>query len=344
MQLYHNPYAMSFASDNYSGIHPVVLEAIALANGGHETAYGNDGYTKALDKKIMELFGDKATCYPVFNGTGANVMALQALLPRFGAVICTKQAHIHNDENIAPEYIAGTKIIAIDSDDGKLNSKLIKNYLSDSEHNAQIKAVYISQVTELGTCYTLDELSAIGKTCRELGLYFYVDGARLSNAVAYLDCTLGDIAKTGVDMLSLGGTKNGLMIGELLVVLNPVLDEQMKHLRKINMHLGSKMRFISVQFLAWLEHDLWLQLARHSNQMAQYLAKKLTALDGVQITQQVQSNAVFVILPPQTVKSLQDQYPFYVWQKTTGEVRLMTSFDTTQVHIDDFVQALINLM
>ncbi len=334
----------SFASDNYSGVHPTILQAIYDANGGHQNAYGDDNYSHALDALIQHHFGKHATCYPVFNGTGANLIGLQAILPRFGAVLCTQNAHIYRDENIAPEYIAGTRCVVMPSDDGKLNPQLIPQFLSDGEHNAQVKAVYISQVTELGTCYTLDEMRAISDVCKNLGLKFYIDGARLSNAIAHLGCTLGDIASTGADIVSFGGTKNGLMIGELLVVLNPEIDPSIKHLRKINLQLGSKLRFISAQFVAWLQDELWLKLARHSNDVATYLYHQLKDLEGVTITQPVQSNAVFAILPSHVIKPLQDKFHFYTWNDSTGEVRLMASFDSTYKQVDDLVATLKTLM
>ncbi len=344
MNQHHNPSSISFASDNYSGIHPTILTAIASANEGHEAAYGADKYSSHLELLIKQHFGEHATGYLVFNGTGANVIALQAILPRVGAVLCTKTAHIYNDESNAPEYIAGARMIAIDSHDGKLNLALIHAHIHASEHSPQLRAVYISQVTELGTCYTLDEICAISAVCKTYGLYLYMDGARLSNAVAYLQCQLHDFAKAGVDILSFGGTKNGLMIGELLVVLNPKLDAQMKHLRKTNLHLGSKLRFLSAQFIAWLEDGLYLQLAHHSNAMAQRLATKLSALPDVIITQRVESNAVFAILPSHILQPLQDEFHFYTWNTTTGEIRLMTSFDTQQEDVDQFVEKLRKLL
>ncbi len=331
----------SFASDNYSGIHPTILESISQANHGHSAAYGADEYSSTLDTLIKQHFGETATCYPVFNGTGANVIALSALSPRFGAVLCADTAHIHNDESNAPEYIGGLKLFALPTPDGKLTPELIqqKAYHLGNEHNAQPAVVYLSLTTELGTCYDLDELQTIVKTAHGLGMAVYVDGARLSNACASLKCTLKDIANTGVDMLSLGGTKNGLMIGECLVVLNPIYDPAMKYLRKLNMQLGSKLRFISAQFITWLESGLWLELAHHSNAMARRLYDGLKDIDGVQITQRVASNAVFVILPMTIKDTLQKTYHFYDWNVATGEVRLMTSFDTTPEQVDEFLHA-----
>lgn len=336
--MYHNTQQFAFASDNYSGIHPDILQAIANANGGHQKAYGNDVYTQKLNELIKEYFGKTASCYPVFNGTGANITALTALSPRFGAVICTQTAHIDNDEINAPEYIGHFKILAIDTKDGKLTPDLIQKelYRLGNEHAAQPAVIYLSLVSELGTCYSLAEIKAIVALAKQYNLAVYIDGARLANACAYLDCTLQDIANTGVDMLSLGGTKNGLMIGECIIVLNQKFDNDMKYLRKMTMQLGSKMRFISAQFIAWLSSGLWLKLAHHSNDMANYLAQGLQSLPDTIITQQVQSNAVFVILPKSIKNTLQEMYHFYDWNTATGEVRLMASFDTTKNQIDEF--------
>lgn len=265
MQTRHNPHDFAFASDNYSGIHPQILAAIAAANGGHQPAYGTDVYTAQLKQCIQQQFGEQAQAFPVFNGTGANVMALQALLPRYGAVICADSAHIHNDEGVAPEYVAGIKILAVTTADGKLTPELIAQQAWGwgNEHRAQPRAVYISQTTELGTCYSVAEIRAIADYCHQHGMWLYMDGARLANAAAHLNASLHDITTAaGVDMVSFGGTKNGIMLGECIVVLNPELADSMVYLRKINMQLGSKMRFISAQFLALLENDLWRALAR----------------------------------------------------------------------------------
>lgn len=343
MQALHPTTQISFASDNYSGVHPKILSALSTCNGGHQPAYGYDVYSERLNELIHQAFGVPVACYPVFNGTGANILGLSALLSRCGAVLCTKHAHIANDEGNAPEYVAGIRPVLVPTQDGKLHPEHIAKYMSDSEHNAQIEAVYISQVTELGTCYSLEELKNIGDECKKHGLYFFVDGARLANAIAHLGCTLADIAKTGIDILSFGGTKNGLMIGELLVILNPALDKKIKPLRKIHLQLGSKMRFISAQFIAWLENDLWLDLAKHSNAMASYLHSQLKELEGVVIEQTVESNAVFARLPAHTIAPLQQAFAFYTWNSPNG-VRLMTSFDTQKEDVDRLVATLKGLL
>lgn len=336
----HTLHSFSFASDNYSGVHPAMMDALLAANGGHEPAYGYDAYTKRLSELICKHFGQHATGYPVFNGTGANIIGLTATLPRFGSIICTKTAHINSDESNAPQYVSGIKLLPIASDDGKLTVEMIKGelYRMGSEHASQPACVYISQTTELGTCYSLDEMRAIVQYSHAHNLYVYVDGARLSNACATLDCTFKDIANTGVDMLSLGGTKCGMMMGECIIVLNSALDTQLKYLRKNHMQLGSKLRFISAQFVAWLETGLWRELATHSNKMATYLVDQIKDLEGVIITQEVKSNAVFMILPQRTTQKLHQDFYFYDWNHATGEIRLMMSFDTTTEQVDDLVK------
>ena len=343
MQTRHNPHDFAFASDNYSGIHPQILAAIAAANGGHQPAYGTDVYTAQLKQCIQQQFGEQAQAFPVFNGTGANVMALQALLPRYGAVICADSAHIHNDEGVAPEYVAGIKILAVTTADGKLTPELIAQQAWGwgNEHRAQPRAVYISQTTELGTCYSVAEIRAIADYCHQHGMWLYMDGARLANAAAHLNASLHDITTAaGVDMVSFGGTKNGIMLGECIVVLNPELADSMVYLRKINMQLGSKMRFISAQFLALLENDLWRALASHSNAMAERLYQAVKNIEGVHITQPRQSNAVFAVLPAAAVHALHQQFHFYDWNESSGEVRWMTSFDTTAEQVDAFAAAI----
>lgn len=336
----HHTNNHTFASDNYSGIHPTILQAISDANHGHQSSYGHDTYSQKLDELIKQHFGKNASAYPVFNGTGANITALSAMMPRFGAVICADTAHIEHDESAAPQYIGGFKPLVLTTTDGKLTPELIDACLSHrdtGEHKAKPAALYLSLTTELGTCYTLDELRLLVACAKKWGLFVYVDGARLANACAHLHCTLQDIADVGMDIVSLGGTKNGLMIGECIIVLNPQFAENMKYLRKLHMQLGSKLRFIAAQFITWLETGLWLQLASHSNQMATRLAQGLSQLEGITITQKVQSNAVFVILPKHIKETLRQNHHFYDWNAAKDEVRLMTSFDTTAQQVDAFI-------
>lgn len=343
MKKLHDTKNFSFASDNYSGVHSKILEALAIANQGHQPAYGNDVYTNRLNQLIKQHFGEQAECFPVFNGTGANVLALQALLPRYGGVICAETAHINNDESTAPEAIGGFKIFPVTTQDGKLTPELIATqvYGIGFEHRAQPKVVYISQVTELGTCYTVQEIKNIADYCHGHDLKLYIDGARLANAAAYLDLNLREFTTdVGVDILSLGGTKNGLLLGECLVVLNTEIAKEMKYLRKMNMQLGSKMRFISAQFVEWLESGLWLELAKHSNAMAKHLEQEMKKIAGINITQPCQSNAVFAILDSEVVKKLHQEFHFYDWNEATGEIRLMTSFDTTLEQVECLVQVI----
>ena len=267
----HDPSVRGFASDNYSGVHPEVLAALAAANEGHQVSYGEDDYTARLQQLMEEHFGEGIECFPVFNGTGANVLSLQSLLPRWGAVICASTAHINMDENGAPERIGGIKLLQVPTTDGKLTPALIDQeaWGWGDEHRAQPLAVSITQTTELGTCYTPDEVRAIAEHVHAKGMKLHMDGARLANAAAHLGVPLRAFTRdAGVDILSFGGTKNGLLFGEVVVALNPEAAHGLVYLRKMNMQLASKMRFMSAQFIALLEGDLWLRSASHANAMA----------------------------------------------------------------------------
>ncbi|RZS80010.1 L-threonine aldolase [Motilibacter rhizosphaerae] len=339
----HDPQLRGFASDNYSGIHPEVLEAIGRANGGHQTAYGNDVYTGHLQEVFRQHFGPQARAFPVFNGTGANVVALQALTTRWGAVVCPQSAHIHVDECGAPERVGGLKLLTIPTPDGKLTPELMEVEARgfDDEHRAQPQVVSVTQSTELGTVYTVDELRAICDAAHEKGMKVHLDGARISNAAAALGVDFAAFTtEVGVDAVSFGGTKNGLMLGEVVVVLDPTVpDSDLLYLRKASMQLASKMRFVSAQFEALLGGDLWLRNASHANAMAQRLAAAVGDLPGLQIVRPVQANAVFAVLPADVTERLQKQFRFYVWDEATGEVRWMTTFDTTEADIDAFAEA-----
>ena len=341
-QLHDTDYR-GFASDNYAGAHPEILSAIAEANGGHQVAYGEDVYTARLQEVVRQHFGEQAEAFPVFNGTGANVLSLQSILPRWGAVICSTNAHIHMDENAAPERIAGIKLLTVRVPDGKLSPADIDTeaWGWGDEHRAQPLAVSIAQCTELGTAYTVDEVRAIADHVHERGMKLHMDGARLSNAAATLGVPLRDFTTdAGVDILSFGGTKNGLLFGEAVVVLNPAASEGLTFLRKINMQLASKMRFVSAQLVALLEGDLWLRSAQHSNAMAQRLSSAVAGIDGVTVTQRTQSNAVFAILPDGVADRLRESFRFYDWDAAAREVRWMCAFDTTDADIDALVDAL----
>ncbi|MEU6931310.1 low specificity L-threonine aldolase [Streptomyces sp. NPDC046385] len=340
---HHDPSVRGFASDNYAGAHPEVLAAIALANDGHQVAYGEDQYTEHLQRIMHSHFGPMAEAFPVFNGTGANVTALQALTDRWGAVICAESAHINVDEGGAPERMGGLKLLTVATPDGKLTPELIDRQAWgwEDEHRAMPQVVSITQNTELGTVYTVDEIRAIVEHAHSKGMKVHLDGARISNAAASLDVPMRAFTSAaGVDVISYGGTKNGMLFGEAVVVLNPDAVSHMKHLRKLSMQLASKMRFVSVQLEALLAKDLWLRNARHANTMAQRLAAGVRGVDGVEILYPVQANAVFARLPHEVSRRLQERFRFYFWDEAAGDVRWMCSFDTSEDDVDAFLQAL----
>jgi threonine aldolase len=345
----HDPNLRGFASDNYSGIHPEVLAAIAAANDGHQVAYGDDVYTERLQEVFARHFGEGVEAFPVFNGTGANVVGLQSMLPRWGAVIAAGTAHINVDEGGAPERVAGIKLLTVPTDDGKLTPELIDReaWGWGDEHRAQPLAVSITQSTELGTLYTVDEITAIADHAHQLGMNVHMDGSRLSNAAASLDMPFRAFTRdAGVDVLSFGGTKNGAMLGEAVVVLNPEASTGLKFLRKLDMQLASKMRFVSAQLIALLEDDLWLRNASHANAMAQRLRAGVEAgiadgsIRGVAFTQPTQANGVFATLPDGVADRLRESFRFYDWDASKNEVRWMCSFDTSENDIDAFIAAI----
>ncbi|KNH21121.1 threonine aldolase [Arthrobacter sp. ZBG10] len=339
----HNPDIRGFASDNYSGVHPEVLAALAAANEGHQVSYGEDDYTARLQDLLAEHFGAGIESFPVFNGTGANVLALQSLLPRWGAVVCASTAHINMDENGAPERIGGIKLLHVPTPDGKLTPELIDReaWGWGDEHRAQPLAVSITQTTELGTCYTPEEVAAIAEHAHAKGMKLHMDGARLANAAAHLQVPLRAFTRdAGVDILSFGGTKNGLLFGEVVVALNPEAASGLVYLRKMNMQLASKMRFMSAQFIALLEDGLWLRSASHANAMATRLRAAVDGIDGVLPTQKTESNGVFAVLPEGVADRLRASFRFYDWNEAAREVRWMCSFDTTEEDIDAFAAAI----
>lgn len=339
----HDTSVRGFASDNYSGVHPEVLEALAAANTGHQVAYGGDDYTARLQGVLEDHFGPGIEMFPVFNGTGANVLALQSILPRWGAVVCATTAHINVDENGAPERIGGIKLLQVATPDGKLTPELIDQeaWGWGDEHRAQPLAVSITQTTELGTCYTPAEVRAIADHAHARGMKLHMDGARLANAAASLGVPLRDFTTdAGVDILSFGGTKNGLLFGEIVVALNPAAADGLLYLRKMNMQLASKMRFLSAQFIALMQDGLWLRSAQHANTMAARLRSGVDGLAGVVPTQATQSNGVFAVLPAGVADKLRESFRFYDWNEATGEVRWVCSFDTTEEDVDSFVTAL----
>ncbi|MGC0418758.1 threonine aldolase family protein [Embleya sp. AB8] len=339
----HDPNARGFASDNYAGVHPEVLAAIAVANGGHQISYGEDVYTEHLADVFRAHFGERAQVFPVFNGTGANVVGLQAMTDRWESVICAASAHINVDECGAPEKVAGLKLLTVDTPDGKLTPELVDTHAWGwgDQHRAQPRVVSFAESTELGTVYTADEIGALVAHAHEHGMLAHLDGARLANAAAALDVPLRALSTdVGVDVLSFGGTKSGLMFGEAVVVLNPDAVRGVEYLRKAAMQLASKMRFVSVQFEALLGGDLWLRNARHMNAMATLLAERVADLDGVTLRRMPQANAVFAVLPADVTERMQKRFRFYTWDESIGEVRWVTSFDTTEGDIDAFATAL----
>ncbi|UOE43220.1 threonine aldolase family protein [Agromyces larvae] len=350
MNQLHDTAIRDFASDNYSGVHPEVLDAIAAANGGHQVAYGEDQYTERLQQVFAQHFGEGVEAFPVFNGTGANVTALQSMLPRWGAVISAKTAHINSDEGGAPERVGGMKLLTVETPDGKLTPELVDReaWGWGDEHRAQPVVVSITQTTELGTAYTADEIRALADHAHGHGMKLHLDGARLANAAASLDLPLRAFTRdAGVDVLSFGGTKNGALGAEAIVVLNPEASEGLIYLRKLNMQLASKMRFVSAQLIALLDGDLWLRSAAHANAMARRLRDALDAgiasgeLHGLGFTQQTQSNGVFATLPAGVADKLRAcGFRFYDWDASRNEVRWMCSFDTAEADIDAFVAAI----
>ncbi|MFP4349342.1 MAG: threonine aldolase family protein [Thermodesulfobacteriota bacterium] len=332
-----------FASDNSAGVHPEILKAMVLANTGHTRAYGDDPFTRRAVDKFKKLLGETIEVYFVFLGTGANVLALQAATRPFHSVICAETAHIHVDECGAPEKFTGCKLLTIPAPDGKIMVDGIKAHLHGVgfEHHAQPRVVSITQPTELGTVYTLKEIRRLTDFAHENGLIVHMDGARIANAAAALNVNLRDItADAGIDLLSFGGTKNGMMYGEAVVFFNTDSARDFKYIRKQSMQLASKMRFIAVQFEALLTDDLWWKNASHANAMAKLLAREVERIPGIRITRKVESNGVFAILPPHLIPGLQRKYFFYVWNESTSEVRWMTSFDTTPEEVFDFIESL----
>jgi len=345
----HDPEIRGFASDNYSGIHPEVLAAIAAANEGHQIAYGEDQYTERLQEVFRSHFGDGIQAFPVFNGTGANVVGLQSMLPRWGAVIAASTAHINVDEGGAPERMGGMKLLTVPTDDGKLTPELVDReaWGWGDEHRAQPLVVSITQSTELGTLYTPDEIRALADHAHERGMRLHMDGSRISNAAAALDLPFAAFTRdAGVDVLSFGGTKNGAMLGEAIVVVNPEASDGLIYSRKYSMQLASKMRFVSAQLIALLEGDLWKRNASHSNAMAARLRAGIEAgiadgtIRGVEFTQPTQVNGVFATLPEGIADQLRDVFRFYDWDAARREVRWMCSFDTQESDVDAFIAAL----
>jgi threonine aldolase len=331
-----------FASDNYAGVHPAVLAAIAAANAGFAPAYGDDDWTIALQARMREVFGD-VDAFPVFNGTGGNVTALATIMRPFEAVICAETAHVNVDECGAPERFVGVKLVDLPTLDGKLTPELVRGALVGigDQHHVQARVVSITQATELGTVYTPAEMSALAEVVHDANLLLHVDGARLVNAAIGLGVSLREITTDcGVDVLTFGGTKDGLLGGEAVVFFRRDLAERYLFVRKQGMQLASKMRFVSAQLLRLLEDDLWRETAGHANAMAQRLVAAAAELPGVRVAYPVQANAVFVALPATVTERLLEDYRFYAWDEEAGVVRWMCSWQTTPADVDRLVAAL----
>jgi threonine aldolase len=327
----------SFGSDNHAGAHPAVLRAIMDANSGDAVAYGADEWTERVTSALRETFrADDA--FLVLNGSGANVLGLSVLLRRHEAVICAESAHINTDECGAPERLLGTKLLTVPAPDGKLTPELIAGRLAGrgDDHVAQPGVVAVTQSTEVGTCYSLAELRKIADFCHDSDLRVYLDGARLANAAAYLDCALAELAECA-DVLSFGGTKNGAVGAEALIVMHSDLAADVPYLRKQQTQLTSKMRFVAAQFGALLHDDLWRAGAAHANAMARRLAAGAATVPGVEIVHPVQANAVFARLDPRHIAALQHDWFFHLWDEAESVVRWMAAFDTSEADVDAFL-------
>lgn len=331
----------AFASDNYSGVHPEIMEALHQANHEHMGSYGADEITVRVIKKFKSLFGDDTEVFFVYNGTGANVLGLTAATQSFNAIICSELAHINVDESTAPEKFTGCKLIGLPTTNGKIYADQVENRIQriGDQHHPQAKVISISQSTEYSTVYTAEEIKSLSEVAKKYNLYLHMDGARISNAAVSLDQDFRTFTKdAGVDVLSFGGAKNGMMFGEAVVFFNPDLAKQFAYLRKQGMQLHSKMRFITAQFDALLSNDLWKRNATHANRMAKKLEHALRQIPQIKITQAVDGNGVFVIIPKEITEALQQEFFFYVWNDRTNECRLMCSFDTTEKEVEQFTE------
>ncbi|HTU35967.1 MAG TPA: low specificity L-threonine aldolase [Candidatus Acidoferrum sp.] len=331
-----------FASDNNAGVHPRVLEAIAAANRGHVAAYGDDAYTRSAVKKFEEHFGDNIAVFFTFNGTGANVLGLQSLTRSFHSILCSDYAHIYTDECGAPEKHTGCKLLPLPNENGRITVESVRHAYHGigDEHHSQPRVVSITQSTEMGTVYRPEEIQALADFAHEHAMFLHMDGARLANAAVSLGQTLRQATRDlGVDVLSFGGTKNGILGGEAVVFFRPELGHDFLYLRKQSMQLASKMRFIAVQFEALLTNDLWRHSAEGANRMAQALEKEIRRIPQVEIVWQVEANGVFAKIPRRSAEKIKERYFFYNWMEIGDEliVRWMCSFDTTEEDIREFV-------
>ena len=331
----------SFGSDNHSGVHPAILKAIEAANADHQIAYGDDTYTARAKELIKQYFGESAEPYFVFNGTGANIMALSACVRSFNSILCAKTAHIAVDECGAPEFMTGAALREIETPDGKLTPELIAPRLINwgFEHHSQPKAVYISQCTELGTVYTCEEIKAIADYIHQYGMYLHLDGARLANAAVALGKSFEEMTvDCGVDILSFGGTKNGLLMCEAVIAFRPELAENLKYIRKQRAQLYSKMRYVGCQLIPYLEEGIWRENAAHANAMAQQLRQGIVEAGYNTFTQSTDANILLLKMPKNLIDKLLEKYFFYIWDENENEIRLVTSWDTTEEDVRVFVE------
>jgi len=332
-----------FASDNNAGIHPDILKEIIAVNSGHVIGYGSDVYTQQAHLSFKEQLGEDTETFFVFTGTAANVLSLTSITRSWNSVITASTAHLEQDECGAPEKFTGCKVLSVDTPDGKITTDLIEKHMHgfDFEHHSQPKVISVTQSTEMGTVYNASEVRKIADYAHAMGMYLHMDGARIANAAVSLNLPFKAFTTdAGVDVLSFGGTKNGMMFGEAICFLRPGLSNDFKYIRKQGMQLASKMRFISAQFTGYFHNDLWKYCATHSNTMAQIFAEKLMQFPELKITQAVESNGIFIEMPPNVAEKMQKHYFFYSWDEKRSEYRLMTSWDTTEEDIDGFVYIL----
>lgn len=336
-----------FASDNNSGVHPLILKAMAEANHDHVKGYGDDMFTEKAVEIFKEKFGKETEVFFVFNGTGANVLGLSSVTRSFHSIICSETAHIEEDECGAPEKFTGCKLLPVKPVNGKITPDAILPHLKgfDFEHHAQPRVISVSQATEMGTVYKPAEIRELADLAHSHDMLLHMDGARIANAAVSLNLDFKAFTKdSGVDILSFGGTKNGMMMGEAVLIFNPKYAVHTKYLRKQSMQLYSKMRFVGAQFLAYFQNDLWKETAAHSNKMAKLLADEVAKIPRIRITQPVEANGVFAEVPPELIKPLQEHFFFYMWNEKTAEVRWMTSFDTSDDEIYKFVDLINKLI
>ena len=334
-----------FASDNNAGVHPEILRELSRVNSGHVVGYGSDIYTEEAKRLFKEKLGPDTETYFVFTGTAANVLGISGVTRSWNSVITAETAHLQQDECGAPEKFTGCKVLTVETPDGKIDPEMVEKFMHgfDFEHHSQPRVISVSQSTEMGTVYSVQEIIRLADYAHSKGLLLHMDGARLANSAVSLDLPFKAFtADAGVDLLSFGGTKNGMMGAEAVCFLRKGLSPDFKYIRKQGMHLASKMRFIAAQYIAYFRDDLWKQCASHANEMARILAGRLNDIEQISITQKVQSNGIFVIIPADIAEKVMKQYFFYPWNEKRSEYRLMTSWDTTEEDINDFILALKN--